>query len=62
VYLGESHSVFIRHCRAGDLRILAVIAETEYPSFLLGENEASSSKFDPGNPQLLLPPTLTLEI
>ena len=42
--------------------MLEVIGETEYPSFVLGENEASSSKSIHETPHLLLPPTLPLEI
>ena len=53
VYLGEAHNAIILVCCAGDLRILAVIVETEYPRLVLDENKASSSKFDPGNPRAL---------
>jgi len=53
VYLGEAQNIVVRLCRAGDLRILEAISDTEYPPLVLGEKRSLVIKVDSGNPTAL---------
>jgi len=50
VYLGETQDVVVHLCHSGDLRILEVISDTEYPPLVPGEKRSLLIKVDPGNP------------